>query len=45
MKKIAVSSWIKDQIGDNSIKVINNGVDLNVFLPNKKNMIKQIDLL
>lgn len=37
MKKIAVSSWIKDQIGDNSIKVINNGVDLNVFLPNKKN--------
>jgi len=37
MKKITVSSWIKDQIGDNSIKVINNGVDLNVFLPNKKN--------
>lgn len=37
MRKIAVSSWIKEQIGDNSIEVINNGVDLNVFLPNKKN--------
>jgi len=37
MRKIAVSSWIKDQISDNSIKVINNGIDLSIFTPNKKN--------
>lgn len=40
MKKIVVSSWIKDQIGDNSIKVINNGIDLNVFSPSNKNINK-----
>ncbi len=37
MKKIVVSSWIKEQIGDNSIKVVNNGIDLSIFLPNEKN--------
>lgn len=37
MKKIVVSSWIKEQIGDNSIKVVNNGIDLSIFFPNEKN--------
>jgi len=37
VRKIAVSSWSKDQIGDSSIKVVNNGVDLSNFLPSEKN--------
>jgi glycosyltransferase involved in cell wall biosynthesis len=33
LRKIAVSNWIKDQVGDDSIVVINNGIDLGVFHP------------
>lgn len=33
LKRIAVSQWIKDQIRNDTIPVINNGIDLRTFSP------------
>lgn len=33
LRKIAVSNWIRDRLGDESTIVINNGIDLGVFHP------------